>query len=71
MRIRKVIHKPVKLSQPGVNLVGGLDAVISASIQSGAGNSSVTSHQVTAVTQQGGRSRVQPAKNGDKEVEHD
>jgi hypothetical protein len=59
MRIRKVVHKPVKLNREGINLVGGIDAAINANIQGGPGSkSSATSKQVTRIVQGGGKSRT-------------
>ena len=78
MRIRKVIHKPLNISRDGVNLAGGIDAVINANIQSGNSRSSVVSRQVTRVSQGGsrreafdGQSRKDTGRDGEKEVEHD
>ena len=69
MRIRKIVHKPVKLDREGIHLAGGLDAVINANIGGSGSHSSTTSHQVTRIVQQGRKSRPDTGEQKDKEVE--
>ncbi|MEA2684352.1 MAG: hypothetical protein QOK05_2680 [Chloroflexota bacterium] len=69
MRIRKIVHKPVKLDREGIHLAGGIDAVINANIGGSGSQSSTTSHQVTRIVQKGRRSRTDTGDQQEKEVE--
>ena len=69
MRIRKVLRKPITIDEDGLQVSGGIHAVISANVNE-PGNTSATSSQRVRIVQRAGKSRVETDPgNTTKEVE--
>lgn len=51
MKVRKVINRPIDISADGVNISGGVNAVVSASVDEKGGTNSVSKRQTIRVVQ--------------------
>ena len=70
MRIRKVARKTIDEHHDGVDVVGGVNATISANVgEKGASSSRVSSRQRIRVVQRGGRTEVVHEEGGVDEGE--
>ena len=59
MRFRKVIEEPLDHSEDGVDIAGGINAVIDVNAGEHSSSSSVSSKQSIKVVQRGGRTHVE------------
>lgn len=58
MRFRKVIDEPIAHSEDGVNVAGGINAVVEANIGEEASRSATSSKQKIRVEQRGKRTKI-------------
>jgi hypothetical protein len=58
MNLRKVLNRRIRRSGPGVDVVGDVNAVISANVDDSPSASHVSSRQRTRIVQRSGRTEV-------------